>query len=71
MVSVFCSPLRCVQGVGAMRRLGAEMVAVGLEGPVLVVAGATPIARFAPTWAVARSRARRTDPPHGRERPAD
>jgi len=53
MLSVFCSPLRYVQGVGAMRRLGAEIVAVGLEGPVLIVAGATPIARLAPTWAAA------------------
>jgi len=35
------------------RRLGAEMAAVGLEGPVLIVAGATPIARLAPTWAAA------------------
>ena len=49
----FCSPLRYVQGAGAMRRLGAEMVAVGLEGPVLVIAGATPIARLAPIWAAA------------------
>ena len=53
MLSVFCSPLRYVQGVGAMWRLGAEMAAVGLEGPVLIVAGATPIARLAPTWAAA------------------
>ena len=34
-----------------MRRLGAEMAAVGLEGPALIVAGATPIARLAPIWA--------------------
>ena len=53
MLSVFCSPLRYVQGAGAMRRLGAEMAAVGLEGPALIVAGATPIARLAPIWAVA------------------
>jgi glycerol dehydrogenase len=53
MLSVFCSPMRYVQGVGAMRRLGAEMAAVGLEGPALIVAGATPIARLAPTWAAA------------------
>ena len=51
MLSVFCSPLRYVQGAGAMRRLGAEMAAVGLEGPALIVAGATPIARLAPIWA--------------------
>ena len=53
MLSVFCSPLRYVQGAGAMRRLGAEMAAVGLEGPALIVAGATPIARLAPIWAAA------------------
>ena len=53
MLSVFCSPLRYVQGAGAMRRLGAEMAAVGLEGPALIVAGATPIARLAPVWAAA------------------
>jgi len=51
MLSVFCSPLRYVQGAGATRRLGAELAAVGLEGPVLIVAGATPIARLAPLWA--------------------
>jgi glycerol dehydrogenase len=53
MLTVFCSPLRYVQGAGAMRRLGAEMAAVGLEGPALIVAGATPIARLAPVWAAA------------------
>ena len=36
-----------------MRRIGAEMAAVGLEGPALIVAGAMPIARLAPTWAAA------------------
>ena len=51
--SGFCSPLRSVQGAGAMRRLGAEMVAVGLEGPALLIAGATPIARLAPIWVAA------------------
>jgi len=53
MLSVFCAPLRYVQGPGAFARLGAEMVAVGLEGPVLIVAGSTVIARLAPTWAAA------------------
>jgi glycerol dehydrogenase-like iron-containing ADH family enzyme len=41
------------QATDGMRRLGAEMAAVGLEGPVLIVAGATPIARLAPVWAAA------------------
>lgn len=51
MLAVFCAPLRYVQGSGATSRLGAEMTAVGLEGPSLVVAGTTAIARLAPTWA--------------------
>jgi glycerol dehydrogenase len=51
MPRVFCSPLRYVQGPGAMTRLGAEMQAVGLAGPCLIVAGATAVARLAPTWA--------------------
>lgn len=51
MLHVSSSPLRYVQGAGVMRRLGAEMAAVGLEGPALVVAGATPIGRHAPVWA--------------------
>jgi len=53
MLSVFCSPLRYVQGAGAMARLGTEMRAVGLEGPCLIVAGSTAVARLAPTWAAA------------------
>ena len=53
MLSVFCSPLRYVQGPGAMARLGEEMRAVGLEGPCLVVAGSTAVGRLAPTWAAA------------------
>lgn len=53
MLTVFCSPLRYVQGPGAMQRLGEEMRAVGLEGPCLMVAGSTAIARLAPTWATA------------------
>ena len=53
MLTVFCAPLRYVQGAGATRQLGAEMVNVGLEGPVLLVAGPTPISRLATTWALA------------------
>lgn len=51
MLTVFCSPLRYVQGVDASERLGEEMVAVGLGGPVLVIAGTHAVARLAPTWA--------------------
>lgn len=35
----------------AMDRLGEEMVAAGLGGPALIVAGADAIARFACAWA--------------------
>ncbi len=50
---MFCSPLRYVQGPGATLRLADEMRAVGLSGPVLVVAGNAAISRLAPTWAAA------------------
>lgn len=50
---VFCAPLRYVQGAGVTARLAAEMEAVGLGGPVLVVAGNSAIATLAPTWATA------------------
>ena len=53
ITSEFGLPLRSVQAADGMRRLGAEMAAVGLEGPVLIVAGAMPIARLAPIWAAA------------------
>ena len=48
---VFCGPLRYVQGAGVTRRLAAEMQAVGLSGPVLVVAGSAAVARLARSWA--------------------
>jgi glycerol dehydrogenase len=39
MLSVFCSPLRYTQGRDATAKLGEEMKALGLPGPVLIVAG--------------------------------
>jgi len=51
MLTVFCSPLRYVQGPGAMARLGEEMRAVALEGPCLIVAGSSAVACLAPIWA--------------------
>lgn len=51
MPAVFCSPLRYVQGPGIMQRLGREMEAVGLAGPVLVIAGNHAISACAPAWA--------------------
>jgi glycerol dehydrogenase len=50
MLSVFCSPGRYTQGKGATAALGREMVALGLEGPALVIAGKTVIGRLAETW---------------------
>jgi glycerol dehydrogenase len=50
MLSVFCSPSRYTQGRGATAALGREMVALGLEGPVLLIAGKTVIGRLADTW---------------------
>lgn len=52
-LSIFCAPLRYVQGAGATRALGREMLAVGLQGPALFIAGPTAIEQLAPTWAVA------------------
>lgn len=53
MPLVFCSPLRYVQGADTTPRIAEEMQAVGLSGPVLVVAGATAVERLAPAWATA------------------
>ena len=50
---VFCSPLRYVQGADTTPRIADEMQAVGLSGPVLVVAGSTAVERLAPIWAAA------------------
>ena len=47
---VFCSPLRYTQGPGVTRDLGPEMVGVGLSGPVLVIASATPARVLGKIW---------------------
>lgn len=57
MPFVFCSPMRYVQGPGMTRRLAAEMQAVGLAGPVLVVAGNAATTRLAPLWALSLAEA--------------
>ncbi len=49
-LTVFCSPSRYTQGRGATAALGREMAALGLEGPVLIIAGKTVIGRLAETW---------------------
>lgn len=48
--SVFCSPFRYTQGPGVTGGLGSEMVDVGLSGPVLVIASATPARVLGETW---------------------
>jgi glycerol dehydrogenase len=50
MLSVFTSPSRYTQGKGATASLGQEMSALGLEGPVLVIAGKTVIGLLSSTW---------------------
>ena len=50
MLSVFTSPSRYTQGKGAIAALGREMTALGLEGPVLIIAGKTVIGLLAPAW---------------------
>lgn len=50
MLSVFCSPSRYTQGRGATAHLGAEMKALGLEGPVLIVAGRAARSLLAGIW---------------------
>jgi Iron-containing alcohol dehydrogenase len=50
MLSVFCSPSRYTQGKGATAALGREMTGLGLEGPVLIIAGKTVAGLLALTW---------------------
>lgn len=57
MHRVFCAPLRYVQGEGVTTRLAAEMAAVGLAGPVLVVSGGSAVGELAPVWAAAMAEA--------------
>jgi glycerol dehydrogenase len=50
MQSVFCSPSRYTQGRGATSTLGSEMAGLGLDGPVLIIAGRTVINLLSETW---------------------
>lgn len=50
MLSVFCSPCRYTQGKNATAALGAELRTLGLEGPVLILAGKSAIALLSDTW---------------------
>jgi glycerol dehydrogenase len=50
MLSVFCSPCRYTQGRDATQSLGKEMAALGLPGPVLLVAGRSARKLLDATW---------------------
>jgi glycerol dehydrogenase len=50
MLTVFCSPSRYTQGKNATEVLGQEMAGLGLSGPVLIVAGRSPIRLLSETW---------------------
>src|ERR1051325_6918670 len=50
MLKVFCSPARYTQGPHATLQLGAEMHNLGLESPVLIVAGRSAIRLLSEVW---------------------
>lgn len=50
MLSVFCSPCRYTQGRHATQSLGTEMAALGLPGPLLIVAGKSARQLLHATW---------------------
>lgn len=55
MLSVFCSPARYTQGRAATAQLGSEMKALGLPGPVLIVAGRAAKRLLSGIWQTALS----------------
>ncbi len=50
MAEVFAAPSRYVQGPGVAATLGDEMTRLGLEGPVLILAGASAVRRLGAIW---------------------
>jgi glycerol dehydrogenase len=50
VLTVFCSPSRYTQGPNATLSLGTEMAALGLTGPVLLLAGNSAIRLLSDTW---------------------
>lgn len=50
MLSIFCAPARYVQGRNATASLGQEMSKLGLEGPVVIIAGAHAQKFLNETW---------------------
>ena len=57
MAEVFAAPSRYVQGPGVAATLGDEMTRLGLEGPVLILAGASAIRRLGAIWEQSLGRA--------------
>ena len=51
MLNVFCSPSRYTQGKNATQFLGPEMAALGLHGPVLILASKSAANYLSETWA--------------------
>lgn len=50
MLKVFCSSSRYTQGPHATEQLGAEIRALGLDGPAIVIAGRSAIRFLSETW---------------------
>ncbi len=50
MLIVFSSPHRYTQGKNATEKLGEEMRGLGLDGPALILAGKSAMARLSETW---------------------
>lgn len=50
MLKVFCAPARYLQGKNATAELGPQMKRLGLNGPALIIAGASAIRLLTPTW---------------------
>lgn len=50
MLRVFCAPARYTQGPNATEQLGPEIQALGLEGPVLIVAGKSANRLLSQAW---------------------
>ena len=57
MAEVFAAPSRYVQGPGVAATLGDEMTRLGLEGPVLILAGASAVRRLGAIWEESLGRA--------------
>lgn len=50
MLKVFCAPARYTQGPDATRQLGSEIKNLGLEGPILILAGGSAVRLLEKIW---------------------